>query len=892
MSIRELVRRFSQLLHRERVTEDLEEEMRLHIELRTEANRRMGMSPEGAQLAARRRFGNRGVMQMKSREVWSIASLDRMGQDLRYARRALVRAPAFTAAAVITLALGIGANATMFGVVDTLLFRPPAQIHDPGRLVRIYFGSSDTKVGDRPEAVAGYGTYLALRDHVRGLESVGAYYPKQVSVGTGLDARSVSAVLATPSFFTMLGVRPFIGRFFTPDEERADGVKAAVLGYDAWRAKYSADSGIIGRSIDVRDESYTIVGVAPRGFTGVDLRAADLWLPIGAATRLFDPSALKVSGGGESSWLRIVGRRRSDVSEGQVAAEATVALLDWRRPDPMFEQVFSKVRVVVGPILAGRGPAANSDVRIAEWLGAVSLIVLLIACANVAGLMLARGLARSREMAIRLSLGATRGRLVRQILVEAMLLAAMGAACALVLARWSSSTLLALFIPDGSPVNEAFDWRLWVFAVLIALGAWLLASIAPAVAAIRQDFDSSLKVGAAGIDRNRPTLRRALVTGQVALTLLLLIGSGLFITSLRNVLAVDLGVDTAHVLYASVDLASQGMATPDINARYAAMLAQVRRLPGVRSASVSDGQPFASAWGVSLQVPGGEPVPPGAAMPFGQAVGTEYFETMGTTLREGRLFTDADQSPSSHVAIIDERTAHHFWPQGHAVGTCAHLDGATDCTQIVGIVATTGRWQITEQQEWYTVYVPLESGLSKRVNMIEVRAKGDPKDIVDAVRRAMQAAAPNTPYATVQPLSVRLDPQIRPWRLGASMFTAFGLLALALAAIGLYGLLSFMVAQRTREIGLRKALGSQEWSIVSLVVRSAMGMTIVGVLLGALAAVPAGRLIARQMYGVSPHDYRVFVLCAVVLTMVGLIASYAPARRAARIEPMDALRSD
>jgi putative ABC transport system permease protein len=884
-----------------RPEDDVDAELRFHFEARIAELAAQGVRPDAARATAEEEFGDVHAVRERLRDIdGRIAKRRRradwwegVAQELRYAGRTLVRAPAFTAAAVVTLALGIGANTTMFSVVDTLLFKPPAHVREPGGVVRIYFASSDASAGANVTSASGYGTFVALRDHVRGFESVAAYFPTRVSVGTGIDAHNLSTVLATPSFFTVLGVRPALGRFFADDEERADKEPVAILGYGTWRATYAGDSGVIGRSIIVAGARHTIIGVAPGGFTGVDLRAVDLWLPIGEATRLFDPGALTISTTGDSYWLYLLGRKRADVSDNQVAAQATAAFLDNRRPNPMFERFFSKTRLIVGPILEGRGPAANSNVRVATWLGAVALIVLLIACANVASLMLARGVARSREMAIRLSLGSTRARLARQLVVEGVLLAALGAAGALLVARWSAATLTALFIPDAAPRDGPLDWRLWLFVALVAMGAGLLASLPPALASMRQDFDAALKVGVAGLGAHRSVLRRALVSGQVALTLMLLIGSGLFITSLRNVLAHDVGVDTAHVLYASGDLTSLGIATPDINARYATMLAQVQRLPGVRSASVSDGAPFAGAWGVWLRVPGGKPEPPGAASPFGQAVGPHYFETMGTTLREGRLFTDADQSPSSHVAIIDERTAHHYWPAGHAVGACAHLDSdSTPCTEIVGIVANAARWLITEQQEWYSVYVPLPSGQDRRVTLMEIRAKGDPADIVDAVRRAMQSTAPDTPYASVQPLGVSLEWQIRPWRLGARMFTAFGLLALVLAAVGLYGLLSFMVAQRTREIGVRKALGAPDHSVVGLVVRNAITMTAGGVLVGVLAALPAGRLIAGQLYGVSSHDARVFVLGAVVLILVGLVASYVPARRAARIDPMDALRSD
>jgi predicted permease len=408
---------------------------------------------------------------------------------------------------------------------------------------------------------------------------------------------------------------------------------------------------------------------------------------------------------------------------------------------------------------------------------------------------------------------------------------------------------------------------------------------------MRQDFDAALRVGVADSSGRRPTLRRALVSGQVALTLLLLIGSGLFVTSLRHVQGIDLGIEASHLVYANVDLASRGMAAPDANARYATMLTKVRQLPGVQSASLSAGEPLASGWAISLQARDAEPPKPGEMTPFGQAVGSGYFETMGATLRAGRFFTEIDQSPVARVAIIDEATAQHFWPHGDALGACARLGSDGDCTAIVGIIANTVRWQVTGDRG-FTVYVPLESKFAHRVSMMEIRTDRDPAELVSSIRRAMQSTAPDMPFADIQPVSRRLAPQIRPWQLGAAMFSVYGALALVLASIGLYGLLSFMVSQRTREIGLRRALGAPERSVVALVVRSAAGMTIVGVLVGAIAAIPAGRLVASELYGISPHDVRVFALGAAVLTVVGLLASFIPARRAARIDPMDALRAD
>jgi predicted permease len=522
------------------------------------------------------------------------------------------------------------------------------------------------------------------------------------------------------------------------------------------------------------------------------------------------------------------------------------------------------------------------------------LIVLLIASANVANLLLLRGLTRSREFALRLSLGATRRRLVRQSLVEGTLLAVSGALFAIVLARWGASAMRAFLLPRAAS-EGILEPRLLVFTAVVALGTGLLASLVPALVTARRDFGPLLASGRVGGSRSRLAVQRALIGAQVTLATLLLVGAGLFVTSLRNVRAVDLGVDVDHLLYVKLDVPSPGKAPGDArlgaNVTYQSRLESVRRIPGVARATVTAGEPLTSGWGISLVLRGAPPPAPGSAVPFGRAVGTDYFETMGTGLVRGRFFTEADHRPGTRVAIVDEATAKRYWPDGNPLDPCVYLGSDQTCTEIVGVVENTVLWEIIGDRG-SIVYVPFESWPDRAVSMMEVRTNGDPTALIPAVRRALTSVSPDLPWVDIRPLRQRLDPQLRPWRLAASMFTAFGALALGLAAVGLYGLLSYTVARRAHEIGIRKALGAPNGGVVRLVIRGALGMTIPGIAVGIAAALAAGRLVASELYGVSPHDLSVIALCIGALLVVAIVASLAPARRATHVDPVVTLRAE
>ncbi len=884
--------------------EHVDEEIALHLELRAKQLEAQGLTPKEALREARRRFGDtpaarrslqataeRRENRMRLRE-W----LDDLRQDVRFGLRSLWHHRVASGFVVLTFALGIGVNATMFGVVNTLMFRPPPGIANSDGIVRLYYAYPKPNGGGyAANQITGFGTYEALRDNAHAFESVAAYFANETSIGRGDNARSLKAVLVTASFFRALGTRPALGRLFRPDEERAEGTKTVVLGYGLWKDRFNGDRAVLGRTVDIGGRPYTVIGVAPEGFTGINLEQVDAWLPIAAATTMFAPSALTHA---NSYWLSTFARLRPGVSKEVAAAEATAAFAFEHAKEPYMKGA----RVVLAPLPVGRAPTMSADTKVALWLGAVSVLVLLVACANVANLLLARAASRSHEIAVRLSLGAGRWRIARQLLTESLMLAACGGAVALVLTAWTSSVVRHVIMPDVA-VARAMSWPVLGFAGAVAVATGLLCGLAPVTVGVRSDLNATL-MGRGHVPAGRFRVQRTLVAVQVAFTVLLLAGSGLFVRSLRNVRDKDLGMDVRHLLYARVDFRSAGLSNADAVAAYQAMLARVRAVPGVATASISIGEPFRSGWGTSIVPTSGAAaaVKQPLAAPMGRAVSDGFFAATGRRFIAGRSFTAAEHRASAHVAIISEQAAKYYWGDASPVGACIRTDRGPQsdrtpepCETIVGVVADSPQWQITATpiQE---LYVPIETQATNPylpgISAMEVRTVGDPAAMVERVRRAMLAAGPNIPYPSVTPLTDELDPQYHSWTLGADMFSAFGTLALVLAAVGLYGVLTYAVVQRTRELGIRAALGAQRGALVRMVVASGIETAAVGAALGVAGAVGAGRFIASLLYQVSPRDPASLAEAAIVLLVVAGLASYLPATRAARADPMTVLRSD
>jgi predicted permease len=808
-------------------------------------------------------------------------------QDVRYALRSFARSPALVVAAVVCLALGIGANATIFGVVDTLLFRAPPQVQNPDQVVRLYFRRTAPPFGTFTGTTTGYRLYSMIRDSARAFDAVAAFTDYQhASVGRGADARRVDLVLASANYFPLLGVRPALGRFYAEDEDRPGGPSVAVLGYRFWRAAFGGDSAVLGRRLQLGRGTYEVVGVAPKRFTGVNLQDVDVWVPLTA-------SAPELMGEGSLSgayFLQIIGRV-TPVSGGTAERQATLALRadDAARAAQFKMNSDSNAVALLGPIQHARGPTISQNAQVSIWLAAVAVIVLLVACANVANLLLARSLQRQREVAIRVALGAGWWRLTRQVLIESLVLAIAGGIAALFVTLWAGPLIRAFLLPNMPAFTEPLDARVIAFTGAIALLTGIVAGAVPAWQLARRDLTPALKAGAGEGRYQRSRLRSALLVAQVALTVVLIIGAGLFTRSLRNVEGQDFGFDPVNTLLVTIDLRAAGYAPAQINAVHLQILARLETMPGVEAAAATVAHPLGWSNGFSVSVPGRASIPQlRSGSPYYQQVTPGYFAAVGTRVR-GRGFTAADRAFS--VAIVNETMARVLWPGENAVGKCFVPGDAKLCTEVIGVVPDARRFNAVEDASMM-FYVPFSGTSDQYITALVVRTHAQPEGWIGEVRSAIQETAPNLPFVQIAPLADLLAPSIRPWRLGSTMFGGFALLALVLSAVGLYGVLNYVVTQRTHEMGVRVAMGAQRWDVQRLMVLHGVGVAALGAALGALAGLGAGRVLSSLLYGVSPRDPLVLLAAVLVPVVVAAVASYLPARRASRVDPMIALRAE
>ena len=901
-------RAFRLSLHRDDHAEsDTNDEIRSHIEMRVAALVARGMSPAQAEAEPLRRFGTlpgggealQRAAVRRERRLSLLESAEELRRDICYAIRQLRRSPSFTVAVVVTFAIGIGANAAMFGITDRLLLRGPAHLREPEQLARFYYSVQEPGRGTFTGSHLGYVAYRALKERIGPLDGVAAYSTSEATMGSGPRALEIQEGHATADFFPLLGVRPYLGRFFGVHEDRPGSAqRVVVLSYDLWRTRFASDSAAVGRTISIGDEPYVILGVAPKDFTGVEMRRVDLWIPMSVRGARIHP---EWSTTWDAQWLQIVGRLAPNAHPDRAGEEATARLLAaYDGGDPGMRHARGSFR----PIGFGDGGGEPPEVSVARWLTGVAIVLLLIVCANIGNLLLARALRREREIAVRLALGAGAGRIVRLLLAESLLLASLGGVAGVAVADWGGQLIRIALLPDVAWGDSALDARVLGFTAAAAALCGTLVGLIPAVQASRLDLTGGLKAGIREGGGRRSRLRASLTVAQAALSAALLIGAGLFVRSLRNVDAVHHGIELDRVLIVDIHwprLAASGAEDWDRartreNAFYREALARLQRLPDVERASDAIGTPFHGGFSVGISVPGLDSIPalPGGG-PWASAVTSDHFATVGTRVLRGRPFAPHDRAGSERVMIVNETMAGRLWPGEDALGKCVNvLD--EPCARVVG-VAEDARRSALDEPRAMQYYVPLgqETGMGGSAILIRPRCGEAARcagRLSDVLRSELLQLNPNLGFIDIAPLERGLEWQVRPWRLGATMFGIFGAIALLVAALGLYSVIAYGVAQRSHELGVRLALGAQRRAIVWLILRQGMTAAIVGVAIGLAIARLTGPLLEPLLFRVPADDPLVFVVVAITLLAVATGATILPALRGARSDPMRALQAE
>ena len=867
---------------------ELDDEMRLHVELDATWERDPG--------GTARRFGNRTYYREAARRLTWLGVTDVISQDLSYAWRTSRRSPGFTAVVVLTLALGIGANAAVFSILDRIYLRPPAGVEDPWTLRRTWVEHfrSSTGVPFKSQAIS-YVTYDALTRATGTRQESALYQDFAMRLGKRPNDPKVAVVYATSNYFRVLGIRAALGRFYNADEDRlGSAAPVAVVSYAFWKNRLGGDSSVLGRTIPIGKNTYTIIGVADPRFSGLDLRASEVWLPLASMP---DPGWERAPWWtlDKMTWFTIVRRWRPSLTDAEYQRRATAVLREQNREKGALGDTLAAVWT--GPIIEARGPATpGQEMIVSTRLAGVAVIVLVIAAANVINLLLARATNRRREIALRLALGISRARLVRMLTVETLLLAALAGITGLIVAWWGASLLRALIMPEIPWTDSAVDGRVVAFAIGVTVVAGLVAGIIPAVQASNPGLSSTLTGGARSGIRHRSRLRAALVITQTALSVTLLVGAALFVRSLRNVQSLDLGYDSRQLLFGQVEFTEgEEPAGPALGAAMRDVVARLRGRPGVEAVARAYWQPMRGIGFLDFFVGRDSSESFGRRSPTVSHVSAGFFRAVGLRVLRGRTFgggEDAEHGPAE--IVVNDAMAKLVWPGRDPIGQCVRLKARDNpCFTVVGVVETGRLTSVIENEPAAQFYVPLGSmpGSSGGATVI-VRARsadvaGASAELIGALRREFPGA-----QSSVTSMMANLEPEYRPWRLGASLFTGLGVLAMLVAVVGVYGTVSYGVSQRTHEFGVRMALGAQLSDVVRLVLGEGLRTVAVGVALGVVLALAAGRLVAAMLFGIAPRDPGVLVAVSVTLLAAAGIAALAPAWRAARADPLSALRAE
>ena len=901
MTAREIIGRIAAWIRRGRLARELEAELEAHVELLARDFEHEGMPRDAALKRGRRQVGHSLTHREESRDYWGFPRLDAFLQDARYAVRGLARSPGFTLTAVVTLGLGIGANAAMFAVIDRLMFRPLPYLRDPASVHAVYLETTyrgKARIG----STVPYTRYLDVRAVTHSFAQYAASSEWRLAVGRGEGTRTRKVVGVSASLFDFFNLAPERGRFFTAAEDTTPlGAMVAILSHSFWMNDFGGRD-VLGQRLHVGKLDYTVIGVAPEGFVGAsDGGAPELFVPITTIPLNLQPSsAADYFTDYNWDWVEILVRRKADVSIAAADADLTRAYrwsrAKYRTVNPrVLPDSLARPRGILGSVRSANGPDAGLESHVLLWVAGVAATVLVIACANVANLMFARILRRRREIAVRLALGVSRGRLVGQFITEGLVLATLGSVIGLACAQWGGAAIRRMLLPQSTPFNLGTDWRTIGVATACALAATLLTSLVPAVLATRADVASALKAGAREGTYRASRLRSALLILQGTFSVVLLVGAALFVRSLRNVLAIPLGYDANPVLEVVLDLRTlenDSVAQRETRQR---MLNVARTIPGVEAAARVGGMIFSTST-ATLKVAGIDSVERLGRFNY-QVTTSGYFDVMRTRILRGRAFDTRDARGTPPSVVVSESMARVLWPGKEPLGQCIQVtwNGLAGlpkwpCTMVIGVAEDALYQSITDEQR-LTYYLAADQLDPSWGRTLFVRMKTSNIDAeIERVRRALQAAMPGDAFVVVRPLRERVDDQRRSWRLGATLFVTFGVLALVVAGVGLYGVIAYNVMQRMHELGVRVALGAVWTDIVRLVVAQSLAMAAAGVALGLGIALVASRWIEPLLYKQSPRDPLAYGAIGAIMLLVAIIASIVPALRAAAADPNRALR--
>ncbi len=895
------------LLRRDQVECDLDEELSEYLASLADEKMRSGMNRDEAYRAARLEMGGVDQVRQRVREVRTGVSLDRLAQDLRYGLRTLSKNPGFTLVAVTTLALGIGANTAMFSLLDQVVLRL-LPVRHPEQLVIVretgnHFGNSFG-----PNTIS-WPMFEDLRDHNQVFSGMFSRFAATVDLSYGDRAEQIPAELVSGSYFPVLGVGAALGRTIAPDDDAVpDSRPVVVLSYSFWQSYFNGDRSILGRTINLNSQPMTVIGVAQPGFDGVEMGApAKVFVPIMMKTEMTPHSDGLKDRRRRLSWVTSYGRLKPGISIEMAQASLQPLLhsiLEMEVEQPEFSR--SATAADRGSFLRNRVellPGSDNDLR--EYMSkplwvlfALTAAVLLLACANLANLLLARATAREKEFAVRLAIGAGRMRIVRQLLVESLLLSGAGAILGLALAFLADRVLLRIYLPADaageiapSPIP---DWRVLAFALGAMLVTSLFFGLIPAVRSSQTEITTSLKDRSGAGSTGAIPLRRLLAGIQVALSLLLLVGAGLFVRTLRNLENVGPGFSTDHLLTFTDAPTLSGYSFADTKSFYDRLKINLETMPGVTSVAFST-MPILRGYAWQNAIVGknfeGTPI---EQQPVLSQVDPNYFVTLGIPIIAGRAFSTQDIAPTDY-AVVNESFAREYFPGrnplGQRFGLVSDSESVTPKTEVIGVIPDR-KYRDLRETPPPQAYFPYLAVSNVRGMTMYVRTQGDPRQFEDALRERMHQFDPHVPVVELQTVTEQIDVSLRTERLVASLSAVFGGLATLLAVIGLYGVMAYVVTRRTREMGIRIALGAMRGSVVALMMREVLMLIGVGLAAGAVLALLLMQLVRSQLYGLNPHDPVTLAAAALVLTLASGLAGLVPALRASRVDPVTALRQE